>query len=437
MLRAEDPTKGYKNPSPGVCARCACFEAKVPVGNLVIRNMQGAGDQVLLTAVIRDLHKAYPRRFRTWVECWARPFFDNNPFVEKGEPPADATRVTVEGFAAEDDQPHLITHWTRMLGEKLNLPIPTTMFCGDIHLSLAERRAAPPIDGDYWLIWAGGHMGFTTKWWNPKHWQAVVAHYKGALKFVQVGAPEHFHPRIEGAEYWVGGTSGERIRELVRLMHHAQGVISGISFGMHLSAAVPTAPGAPTRRPAIVIAGGRESPTIFQYPGQTVLHNIGSLRCCRGGACWKNKAHTPDFTGADCEQPVTVDPLYQVDVTHKPGLRLARCMNDITPEMVIDAINRYRRGIIEGRMLDAARNGAMIDVADAIRPICHACPNFLSDARLRRGVRCTKARPCCGERDVGTVDLTCSRCPEGKWDAKDTPEWKAYLEKEAQVVARI
>jgi hypothetical protein len=417
-----------KNPSAGTCAACKVCEPIPGYGqNLIIRNWQGAGDQVLLTAAIRDLHRSHPKRFRTWVEMWGRALLENSPYVERSPAPEGTPTIVVEGFAPGDDEPHLVAQFNRSLAQKLGVEVKTSALAGEIFMSAAEKREQPKYDGDYWLIWAGGHNGFTTKWWPIKHWQAVVDHFKGKLTFVQVGAKEHFHPRLEHVEYHVGTTSGDNLREMVKLMYHAQGAVSGISFGMHLAAAVPTKPGTPKRRPAVVIAGGREAPGIIQYPGQTVLSSIGSLRCCQGGACWRNKV------GEDCKSFINVDPTHD----DGKGLRIARCMEQLTPNRVIDAIEKYRVGIGEVRRFDLVKDGFLKEVIEVTRPICHACPHFLSDTRLDRAVRCAKARPCCGERDVGTIDLSSGRCPEGKWNAQETPEWRAYNEKEAELAAGV
>jgi hypothetical protein len=275
--------------------------------DLVLKNRQGAGDQVLLTALVRDLHASHPQRYRTGVDCWGKELFDNNPLVTPAEQLRDARLITVEGFEIGDDQPHLVGQFARNLSRQLGVAITPGKLGGDVRLSPEERGAPPPFDGEpYWLGWFGGHWGCTTKMWEPRHAQAVVDHFRGRLRFLQCGAQEHFHPEIPGAVQVVGKTP---MRRMVQLMYHARGGVGPISFGMHLAAAVPTAPGSPLRRPYVVIAGGRETPSIFGYPNHTILSSIGHYRCCYGGACFANHSDTTIGHKVDCQQPVDGSPI--------------------------------------------------------------------------------------------------------------------------------
>jgi Glycosyltransferase family 9 (heptosyltransferase) len=47
------------------------------------------------------------------------------------------------------------------------------------------------------------------------------------------------------------------LRQLVRLVYHAQDVLSPVTLLMHLAPAVETRPGMPRNRPCVVVAGGR------------------------------------------------------------------------------------------------------------------------------------------------------------------------------------
>lgn len=392
-------------PSVGVCTKvCKEREEAWPVKDIIIRNWQGAGDAVQITAVIRDLHLAHPARFRVAVETWAQDLFLHSPYIApRDQMPANLQPIKVEGFCPNDDQQHLLSGFNRALGEKLGLHIPLSRIGGDIHLSIEERKAPPRFPVPYWLVWAGGHMGMSTKWWNPAYHQRVVDHFKGRLLFVQMGAAEHWHERLSGAVDLVGKTT---LRDTVSLMYHAGGVVSGISFGMHLAAAVPMPPGGRDRRPAVIIAGGRESIPLIQYPTQTVLHNIGQLHCCLGGACWKNKAHVAAGQTPDCLQPIKV----------RDDLTLPRCMTMIKPEQVIDAIEGYLAGEEDHRQHLEAEKKTGRARAKALLPICSRCDHHVSDGADGLYVRCRKARPCCGDRENGRVSLYAGQaCPVGNF----------------------
>src|SRR6185295_7515015 len=131
------------------------------------------------------------------------------------------------------------------------------------------------------------------------------------------------------------------LRHLVRLVYHAQGVVSPISLLMHLAAAVETKPGGPRNRPCVVIAGGREPPHWTAYPHHQFIHTVGALRCCDNGGCWKSRV-LPLGDGDEKDAP---DQLC-VDVVG----RLPRCMHLITAEDVIRRIELYYAG---GALVDA------------------------------------------------------------------------------------
>ncbi len=399
-------------PSIGYCTKMCKVRQPHVTRDVLLKNRQGAGDQVMFTALVRDLQLSNPGRFRVAVDCWAMELFANNPYiVPREELSKDATEIKVEGFVAADDELPYLLHFHRILEQRLNITIKRTKIGGDVHLSQDEKLEAPKVPGDYWICWFGGHHGFSTKWWNPREAQKVVDHFKGRITFVQVGQPEHWHVPLAGVVDLRGKTP---MRDMVKLMYHAQGGVGPISFGMHLAAAVPTKPGAAARRPYVVIAGGRESVPLNQYPTQTILSNVGGLRCCLGGACWKNVSHGLGGRRVDCEQPVEVWPEHQVTPDAPKGLRLARCMDMIKAEQVIAAIENYLHGIADARAAEERRKKAGEFVREITGARCRACPSFGGE-RSPKTVFCKLEEPCCGER--GSVDLEIGRCP------LDPPVW--------------
>jgi len=104
------------------------------------------------------------------------------------------------------------------MSERLAVRIVPMEFKGDIHLSDKERNSPPPhneiVGGcPFWLLAAGGKFDFTIKWWDSERYQAVVDHFAGRLRFVQIGAAEHHHPPLRGVVDLRGKTT---LRELVR-----------------------------------------------------------------------------------------------------------------------------------------------------------------------------------------------------------------------------
>jgi len=244
-------------------------------------------------------------------------------------------------------------------------------FRGDIHLHREERRWMSQVheitgeDTPFWIIVAGGKRDFTIKWWDVRRWQAVVDHFRGRIQFVQVGEAGHHHPALSGVIDLRGKAD---LRQLVRLVYHAQGVLCPVTSLMHLAAAVPmkgaraSSPQSrkgngnhpsPQNRPCVVVAGGREPPHWEAYPHHQFIHTNGQLLCCDHGGCWKART-VPLGDGDEKDAPsqlcVDVVPSGQAaDTQHstfttQPPPPLPRCMDMITAEEVILRIEGYFTG---------------------------------------------------------------------------------------------
>jgi FkbM family methyltransferase len=312
---------------------------------LVLRSYQSPGDVVMLTATVRDLHAAHPGRFVTDVRTTAEALWENNPHITRlGEGEAGVTVLEMHYplVHQSNQRPYHFLHgYAQFLEDCLGVRIPVTRFQGDIHLSAAEQEGPPPyaelgVPERFWIVVAGGKYDFTAKWWDPAAYQAVIDHFRGRIAFVQCGEQGHWHPRLKGVTDLVGRTG---TRDFVRLIHHADGVLCGVTFAMHLAAAVPAKAGRPRQRACVVVAGGREPPHWEAYPQHQFLSTVGALPCCAEGGCWRSRCQlVGDGDDKDrhnvCEQPVQVT----------PELRLPKCMTLITPADVIRSIELYYRG---------------------------------------------------------------------------------------------
>jgi ADP-heptose:LPS heptosyltransferase len=290
----------------------------------VLIGAQGLGDAVCLTGAVRDLHLAYPGRFRVHYQGVFPGLIKENPGYLSSMAGPDILRLIVcVGTDGYGDDAHFFEMWHIALAQAVGVPrIPVTRIGGDIRLSDAEKRLIPPIvDRPYWLVWAGGKDDFSVKWWP--YYQRVVDALSDRIQFVQVGHEEHRHPPLKNVINLVGKTGS---REMVQLVYRSHGVLGPVSAGIHLAAAVECMPGV-ERRAAVVISGGREPVQFIQYPGQKVLCKVGSMPCCARGGCWKSKQ------GADCRFPVRA-----VD-----GDEYAKCMVETPASEVIEAISGYLR----------------------------------------------------------------------------------------------
>jgi len=329
----------------------------------------------MLTAAVRDLHRRYPGRFVTDVRTPCPALWENNPHLTPLASKDPGVDLIECGYPlierANRSACHCLHGFIQFLNQRLDLQIQLSAFQGDIHLSDEEKSAPSQVaemvgeEIPYWLIVAGGKFDATIKWWDIGRFQDVVDHFRGRIQFVQVGQLGHYHPPLNGVIDLRGATT---LRGLVRLVHHAQGVLCPVTCAMHLAAAVQTRPGQPPHRPCVVVAGGREPSHWEAYPHHQYLHTVGALSCCSRGGCWRSRTEAlGDGQEQDREENLCLD---------RVG-RLPRCMDLITPRQVIDSIGLYFEG---GHLRYLGRDQAR--VADVAVP--PSDPNPGPEVRLDR-----------------------------------------------------
>lgn len=355
--------------APKIAPKGLLRPAGVPE-KLVLTTYLAPGDIVMLTAAVRDLHRAYPNQFVTDVATSASQIWENNPLIkrlrwhkEKKEVLNDKGKMETKDVVVADDPDtkviemhydkdyeasvnrsdanayHFLHAYTQHLENVLGIRIPVTEFKGDIYISREEKSWMSQIEetGEkrpFWIIMAGGKHDFTTKWWPTENYQSVVDHFKDEIVFVQAGEAAHWHPRLTGVIDLVGKTD---LRQFIRLVYHSSGVVCPITMAMHLAAAVETKQGMPEKRPCVVIAGGREPTNWEAYPFHKFLHTLGSLPCCENKACWVSRCHkVGDGDEKDEEKNLCKRPV-RVGDTDFP-----ECMMLIEPGDVVRAIELYQ-----------------------------------------------------------------------------------------------
>lgn len=264
--------------------------------------------------------------------------WNNNPLLKRDLKEEDADRVIKIGYPLinkSDKLPyHFIHAFRKEIQLQLGLQIPQGDFKGDIYMNMNETKPLEKLNGltDYWVLDAGYKTDFTLKNWGIERFQQLVnILLEHGIKCVQIGKSEtsHKHEVLEGVVNLVGQTS---IREMIQLVYNSVGVITPVSFPMHLAAAVPCKDG--RLRPCIVIAGGREPNTWEQYPGHQFIHTVGMLDCCRRGGCWKSRAERLN-DGAHSDNSICP---HVVKSEHSV---VGRCMSLIEPEDVAKIIIKY------------------------------------------------------------------------------------------------
>jgi len=224
-------------------------------------------------------------------------------------------------------------HYTRALVEliaeqlpEFTIPLPTSPLKPVIDISEAEKGFRPYTE-PYWVIFPGGKRDFTAKLWHQDKWNKLVEllqdnRYGICKRVVQVGkeAVGYINPSLKRVTNLINRTSEQ---ELFSLIYHADGVVCGITSGMHIAAAFD--------KPCVVIAGGREGPWWAKYDNQVFVHTIGKLQCC-ALPCW-NSDVTAGALGKTC-----------LNVVADAVQPQPKCMSLITPEMVVSAILNYYKG---------------------------------------------------------------------------------------------
>jgi ADP-heptose:LPS heptosyltransferase len=302
---------------------------------LVLRARVYPGDLLMLTSAIRDLHLAYPGHFITDVDTTCGQVWQHNPYIEPVD--RNTTHRYIDmgypPYSHDEMRPrHLTTRYHDRLSEELGIHIPVTERRPEIYLSEEETETdlleSLNFTRPYWVVIAGAKYDTTTKWWNPSYYQEVVDQLRTTIDFVQCGAASDWHLPLQNVTNLVGQTD---IRKLIRVIYHADGVLCPVTFAMHLAAAVPTANNKP--RSCVVLVGGRETPSLIQYPNHTLLSAIGQLGCCQRRGCWRyvcQKTHVRQRNESPCELPIQIS----------ESLKIPLCMQMITPVHVVEIILR-------------------------------------------------------------------------------------------------
>lgn len=310
---------------------------------IVFTNEQSPGDVVMLLYGIASLHESHPGEFLTDVRCGAREIFDNCPWItpiDINDSDAQTIRADYPAINRSNDHPvRFSTAFAEHMAQQLGVPIQPTKFHSLITISDQEHDWYSGVyeilkrDVPYWIINAGHKKDFTAKAWSFARYQEVVSK-SPTVWFVQVGASEHEHPQLTGPNVlnFVGKTD---IRQLIRLVYNSFGVISGVSFPMHLAYAVPPHPRFNRKsRANITIAGGREPSHWEEGPNHQFLHTCGMLPCCDMGGCWKSRV-VPLNDGDSKDKDLCVNPV------NLGGQWIGKCMDLITVDDVTRLVHKY------------------------------------------------------------------------------------------------
>lgn len=291
----------------------------------MLKQWQAPGDVLVFTAAVRDFKQTFPH-IKVGV-CTPYPFlWENNPYIDKI---LDLSAKTVAvGYstpsADKTAKSHFIYAFHRSLERLFDVKIKRGACFPDIWLSnddiFGEIKQNKPI----LLINAGSKPDFPIKQWPLDHFQAVADACSSKFTVVQIGSTlGTTHKPLKNVINLINNTPGRRI---VALMRAATAVVSGVSFPMHLWAAVNHADQGD--RKCVVVAGNRENPWWERYAGCDYLSAGCSCTNVNEG-CWKRYL-PPDYNDRTnlCMAPIRLTDSHYY----------ASCVGNISPESVIKCL---------------------------------------------------------------------------------------------------
>ena len=276
----------------------------------------------MLTAAVRDFHRAYPDT-DIMVSTTNQYLWQNNPNIVDGFRGDKTIRLgyqtpRMRGFKGEKH--HFIYAFHDSLEQALNVPIPRGEPYPDIYLSDKEKEGRIISNKPVLLINAGSKPDFPIKQWPVERFQRVVDALKNEYTIIQIGNNRQNakHPELRGVINLVGQTPE---RSLLSLMYSADAVLTGVSYPMHLCAALNAKDD--KKRKCVVLAGWREDPYWEKYPDHIYLTGKPCEQCSEH-ACWRR------YLSAQGHNPA--------EVCTNVERNTAKCMTDITVEEVVKCL---------------------------------------------------------------------------------------------------
>ncbi len=296
-------------------ARHPVFATRFGFPELLIHFGMSPGDDLLCTAVLRELKtrgdkkiwmmsnntelftgntdaaKVVPvdQRFRDYATLWGGTY--QHLEYARFDPPLDRSQPPTR---------HVIAEMCSRAGVTGEIDIRPY-----IHLTSPEKDKSKWANGVIAVQSSGlaARLPMRNKEWFPERFQEAVNRLQNNFKFVQIGSRSD--PLLRNALDLRGKTN---IRETAAILSWARLFIGLEGFLMHLARAVDC--------PAVIVQGGRTAPWQTGYPCN--IHLYSAVPCA---PCWL--WNTCEFD-------------------HK-------CMNAITPEMVVNAaqeqLNRDRSNL--------------------------------------------------------------------------------------------
>src|SRR5579862_2477302 len=232
---------------------------------LLLQNDWGIGDELLLSAVAREIVRAQPET-KVWIR--SRHGFRFPSYVESGAVPSGARAVETIYQNAVLYGPSFHSpfpgHLVQQMLDKVALDTGMKVTASDVRPELdvrpMRRTQEPSV-----VLHSGTNPRLPSKDWGLGRWEKLSGLLRtGGVRVRQVGSPSE--PSLPGTE----DLRGVAPASLPEVFAESWAVVCVVGFLMHLAEAV--------RTPAVVLYGGREHPAIDGYPDQTHLSS-GPLAC--------------------------------------------------------------------------------------------------------------------------------------------------------------
>lgn len=280
------------------------------------------GDDIVFTASVYSIMRQHPD-WKIAIKAGRSEVWNNNPDVVT----ADDTFTDFEVRYPDIDSSNQVSNnyigaYLHYINTKLlyNIVLQTNR----VHLYLSEEEKKKYSElKPYSIIIPSAKRDYTIKAWSFKYYQDIVDHYLGRIQFVQsVERQGYMNQKLENCKHFVD----IGIRDMFSLVYNADFVVSHVTSWQHIAAAF--------EKPYVCISGGREPTTwVSSYPFQHTISSVGSLPCCKHGACWKSRVVAlNDGDEKDkslCERPIFCH-----------GQWVPKCLVKIKPEEVISIIDR-------------------------------------------------------------------------------------------------
>lgn len=328
---------------------------------LLFKAPKGLSNELILSVAIRNLKLSHGNKFFVDILDGTPSLWDNNPYLTPLSP-TDFNVIKINDIYNPMENSlmsfhHISSKYVQLFEDILNIKINNHDFMPNIFLSMEETKndILDKYDIDpsspFWIISNGGPSDNSTQWPNPEHMQEVVNTLCDKITFIQIGVEDedvedepgsknvkNINFPLDNVKNLIGKTT---LKEFIRLLYHASGVLTPPSFVMHATAAMqPKNPMIPYK-PCVVIAGGKESTNYNSYPVHKYLSSIGTLTCCSNGGCKISTCQILKDSELDGDTAVCYHP---EKINTDVDLVIPKCINIIKPKTIIDAITSYYDG---------------------------------------------------------------------------------------------